>query len=148
MDRYEKLWAVVLAARQASADLQKQKLKPSDPITREKREEWSVTHGRAFFAALLDFFGEQETFIPDIRYFEAGGKIDTRNLSSLRAAPDQQVAIRLAADMIDIDQAPINSQLIPEMDAFSETFAGAIVLPPRDRPRTKRFIRDGFKRDE
>ncbi len=148
MDRYDKLWAVVVAARQAADDLQKQKLKPSDPITREKREEWSVTHGRAFFAALLEFFGEQETFFPDPSYFEAGGKIVTRNLSSLRAAPDQQVAIRLAADMIDIDRAPINSHLIPEMDAFSEAFAGAIVPLPRDKPRTKGFIREGFKRDE
>ena len=122
MDRYEKLWTVVVAVREASA-----KLRASQPITLEKREEWSSTHGRAFFTALMEFFGDQDVFTPNVPYFDEGGKIDTRNLDSLRGAPDQQVVIRLAADMISVDLAPINSSLIPEVDQFSTKLRSIII---------------------
>lgn len=86
-----------------------------------------MTHGRAFFAALADFFGDQDVFVPDVPYFEPGGKIDTRSLSSLREAPDQQVVVRLAADMISVDMAPMDNSLIPEMDLFKGKLKKAIL---------------------
>ena len=122
MDRYEKLWGVVVSARQAAAILYTQR-----PVPREKRQEWSMMHGRAFFAALADFFGDQDVFVPDVPYFEPGGKIDTRSLSSLREAPDQQVVVRLAADMISVDMAPMDNSLIPEMDLFKGKLKKAIL---------------------
>ena len=127
MDRHEKLWTVVVAAREASAQL-----RASQPITLEQRAEWSSTHGRAFFTALMEFFGDQDVFVPDVPYFDEGGKIDTRNLDSLRTAPDQQVVIRLAADMISVDMAPINSSLIPEMDQFSTKLRPVIIQRRND----------------
>lgn len=119
MDRYEKLWAAVSTTRAANAAIQAAKTEPGKPTPKEVRDEFSQTHGRAFFGALLEFFGDQEAYTPDVHYFMPEGKIDTRSLSALRAAPDQQVVVRLAADLISVDKAPLNTQLIPEFDDLS-----------------------------
>ena len=126
MDRYEKLWAVVVTTRAANAAIQAAKTERSAVTPREVRDEFSETHGRAFFGALLDFFGDQESYTPDVHYFMPEGKIDTRSLSALREAPDQQVVVRLASDLIS-EKAPIVLQLIPEFDELSVRLQNSLI---------------------
>lgn len=125
MDRYEKLWAVVTAAREAIPGVAKARAEGVSYETASSH--FTETYARPLFRALIDFHGETPADEQPVCYVVNPHRLDTRTLATLRDQPDVAVVLSIAADFIATDRAPLRSGLCPELDDFSTLLKKAII---------------------